>query len=363
MGRAVARQPFQLHRQIKQLADLPVILIFGRQFTDAVQSPVQRPRVGRVVRDQLGQPVDLTIAHLEHAACIFQNRARLHRPEGDDLRDMICAIFLLDIADDFAPPRFAEIDVEVRHRHTFRIEETFKQQPELDRIKIGNRQRPGDNGPCTRPTTGAHGNAIILRPFDEVSNDQEVAGKAHLGNDVELKIEALKIYVAIRIRDMRQPAFQPGRGIGAQLVCLACLVADCRQDRITLGRHDRTALRDDECVRQRLRQVFKQTLHLLGGLHPCVGGTAGTIFAFDIGAGRDAQHGIMRGVEVCLCKVGRVGGDERNVLGIGKIEQGGFRCALNRIKATGDFDVEPVGEKRHQTSDIGIGGTVLPVCQ
>ena len=52
---------------------------------------------------------------------------------------MIAAILALNIADHFFAPCFAEIDIEIGHRHTFGIEEPFEQQPEFDRIKVGNR--------------------------------------------------------------------------------------------------------------------------------------------------------------------------------------------------------------------------------
>ena len=69
-----------------------------------------------MVRHELCQPVNLTIAHLQHASGIFQHRARLQSPKSDDLRDMVTAIFTLNVTDHFLTPRFTEIDVEVGHR-------------------------------------------------------------------------------------------------------------------------------------------------------------------------------------------------------------------------------------------------------
>ena len=99
---AVARQALQLHRQIERGASpaRPVsysLAEFGRR-RPSPSSAVQRPRIGRVVGHELGEAIDLAIAHLEHTAGILQHRARLQPPEGDDLRDMIAAIFRLDVA-------------------------------------------------------------------------------------------------------------------------------------------------------------------------------------------------------------------------------------------------------------------------
>ena len=46
-----------------------------------------------MVGDQLGEPVDLAVAHLQHAAGVLEHRARLQPPEGDDLRDLVAAVF------------------------------------------------------------------------------------------------------------------------------------------------------------------------------------------------------------------------------------------------------------------------------
>ena len=136
--RAVTRQAFQLHCQVQQLADLIFPLILSGQFRHAIQRTIQRPRISGMVGDQLCQPVNLPIAHLQHTACVLEHGPRLHCPERDDLRHMVRAIFLLDIADDFAAPRFAEIDIKVGHGDAFGVQKTFEQQAKLNRVEIGN---------------------------------------------------------------------------------------------------------------------------------------------------------------------------------------------------------------------------------
>ena len=149
----------------------------------------QRHRRGRILRHQLGQLVDLPVGHLQHAADVAQHAARLQRAEGDDLRDLIAAVALLHIVDHLAAPVLAEVDVEVGHRHAFGIEEALEQQAEPDRIEIGDGQRIGDQraraGAAARPDR----NALGLRPFDEVGDDQEVARIIHAGDDVDLEGE------------------------------------------------------------------------------------------------------------------------------------------------------------------------------
>src|SRR3546814_3971728 len=106
----------------------------------SVERAFERPRIGGEVGHQLGEPINLAVAHLEHAAGILEHRARLQFSEGDDLRDLIAAVFLLDVADHLATPGFAEVDVEIGHRYAFGVQEAFEQQPELQGIEIGDRK-------------------------------------------------------------------------------------------------------------------------------------------------------------------------------------------------------------------------------
>ena len=138
----MARQTFQLHCQVEQPTHVGFGFIRLRQFGNAVERTLQIPLVGWMVGYQLRQPVDLPITHLEHAPGILQHRTRFQAPESNNLRHMIATIFTLDITDDFLAPGFAEIDVEIGHRHARRIEKPLEQQPQLKRVQISNRQRP-----------------------------------------------------------------------------------------------------------------------------------------------------------------------------------------------------------------------------
>ena len=118
-----------------------------------------------MVGDQLGEPVDLAVGHLQHAAGVLEHGARLQLPEGDDLGDLVGAVALLDVADHLAAPGFAEIDVEIRHRHALGVEEALEQQAEPDRIEIGDGQRPGDHRAGARAAAGADRNAAAPSPI------------------------------------------------------------------------------------------------------------------------------------------------------------------------------------------------------
>ena len=310
----MARQALELHGEIEQAADLGVVPIFGGKLGDAVQGAVQRPGVGRVVGDQLGEPVDLAVGHLQHPAGVLEDGAGLQLSEGDDLGDLVGAVALLDVADHLAAPRFAEVDVEVRHRHALGIEEALEQQAEADRVEIGDGQRPGDDRAGAGAAAGADRNVLLLGPFDEVGDDQEIGGEAHADDDVDLVIEPVEIGLALGGAEIvigGEPLLQAGAGIAAKL----------RRPRPRDRRRceGRIGLRFGAANAQRraITEVFSiasgrsanKRAHVGGGLDPGFGRRADPVVAVDLARLGDAEHGVMRAVEIGVGISGGVGRD------------------------------------------------------
>ena len=98
-----------------------------------------------MVRHHLAKPVHMAVTHLQNAPAIAQHCACFQLSESDNLRDMVVAIFLLDIADDFTAPRLAKVDVEVWHGNALGVQKPLEQQAKLDRIEIGDGERPCDD--------------------------------------------------------------------------------------------------------------------------------------------------------------------------------------------------------------------------
>ena len=267
----------------------------------------------------------MAVAHLQDAPRIAQHRARLELAEGDDLRDVVVPVFLLDVTDHLAAAGFAEVDIEVGHRHAFGIEETFEQQAQLDRIEIGDRQRPGDEAARARTTARPDGNVLVLGPFDEVGNDQEVAGKAHLVDDVDFELQPVEIDLALLVAHLAigfEPGFQSLARIFFQRARLALEVArEAGQDRLAIGRRIGTALRHDERVLDRFGQVVEGLLHHVVGLDVTFGVRLGALLRIDMRRTGNAQHRVMRLVHVRLGEIGGIGGDQRQVACIGEIDQ------------------------------------------
>ena len=137
----MAIEPFQLARYIDQFGHLLVLVTFTFQILFAFKRLVQGHGIGRIARHQFGDAIHLAIRHAHDSPDIPQCRPGLQGSKCNDLGDFIHTVFVLNISDHFITAVLTEINIEVRHRHTLRIEETFKQQPPTDRIKIRDQKR------------------------------------------------------------------------------------------------------------------------------------------------------------------------------------------------------------------------------
>ena len=64
-------------------------------------------------------------------------------------------------------------------------------------------QRPGHCRARARIRARPHGDALILGPLDEVGHDQEVAGKAHPCDDLDLEFEPALVFEHSRRKSPR----------------------------------------------------------------------------------------------------------------------------------------------------------------
>ena len=99
------------------------------------------------IGDQLGEPVHLAEAHLQHPADVLDRRARAERVEGDDLRHLLAAVLLGDVLDDLAAAVHAEVDVDVGQADPLGVQEALEQQAVLQGIDVGDAHRVTDQAP------------------------------------------------------------------------------------------------------------------------------------------------------------------------------------------------------------------------
>ena len=373
MGRGVSIQALDLHRDIDELANLLVGTALLAKLFLGLQRLRDGDRVGRVAGDQLGNAVDLRIGHFENAPDITQRGARLQRSKGDDLGDLVETVFFLHIADHLFPPVLAEIDIEVRHRDALRVEEALEQKPPAQRVEIGDRQ-----GPCHHRTRAgaaprAHRNVARLRPLDEVGNDQEIAGKAHLAYNAKLERQPFAIgrrgslaghLVHLVGEDMPgKPVLQPVLGLTLELVLLAepRLGFEGRQDRLAHFRHGAAALRDHQRVADSLGNVGEQRRHLFGGFEIMLGRKARPVILGQLAAIADTQKHMMRHDHVAFFKTAVIRGHQRNIGTDRRVQQHRLGTPLGIEAVTLQLDIDTARKRLFEGGKTFINQRRLPL--
>src|SRR5690625_4865622 len=112
----------------------------------------------------------------------------------------VAAVLLADVVNHFAAPGIGEVDVEIRHADPLWVKEALEQQTVLQRLDVGYAQRVGDYGAGARTTSRPDGDAPVLRPVDEVSDDQEVIGEAHGDDHTEFELHPAQLDDRFRVR-------------------------------------------------------------------------------------------------------------------------------------------------------------------
>src|SRR5699024_3483601 len=98
---------------------------------------------------------------------------------------------LRDVPDDLTATALVEVDVAVGHRDAVRVEEPLEDQAVLERVEVGDAHRVRGHRPSTGTTAGTDADTVVLRPVDEVRDDEEVAREAHLRDDLALVVGLL----------------------------------------------------------------------------------------------------------------------------------------------------------------------------
>src|ERR1700751_3264847 len=128
-------QAFQLLSDVESPPNDRIAVPCGLQSRLVGNSMSQGDRIGRVLRNQLAKLVHLAVRHFKHAADVAQHAACLQRSKRDDLGPLIGAVTVLHVADPLVPPVLAEVDVEIRHRYSLRVEKALEYQTESDGIE------------------------------------------------------------------------------------------------------------------------------------------------------------------------------------------------------------------------------------
>src|SRR5207237_3316356 len=85
-----------------------------------------------------------------------------------------------------------EVHVDVGHLLAARVEEALEQEAVADGVDVDDAQAVGDAAAAGRTASGPDSDAPFARVADEVPDDEEVGGEAHLRDDAQLVVEPLR---------------------------------------------------------------------------------------------------------------------------------------------------------------------------
>ena len=140
-------QTFELHCHVKQLCYIWFILIHFLQVWTYFQSHRKSDifYARNLVRNCLCNLITQTIWKCHRTTDVAHTHLCCHRTESDNLDNLFLAVFLYDVINDFLSSVDTEININIWHRYTFRIQESFKQQIVPKRLDIRNIQTIGYN--------------------------------------------------------------------------------------------------------------------------------------------------------------------------------------------------------------------------
>ena len=319
MGRRVPRQPLEPSRDLEKLVSRPVRLVHLLELRDLGDRLVDR-RVERE-RDELRDPVDVGVRQVEPAPDVADHGARRHRSERDDLRDVLAAVLLRDVADHLVAAPEAEVDVDVGHRDPLGVQVPLEDQLVLDRIDVRDAQAVGDEAARGRAAPRPNRDPVLSRVLDEVPDDQEVSGEPHAVDHPDLVIDpGLVLLEPVTEEPFRGKPLPDGHPLAEAAAChlLEVLVGRAALGDGEVGKRRAVPFeqqvapsRDRRGVLDRLGEVFEQALHLLARLEVVLLGVAHPIGVLHRLAGLDAEQHFVRGVIVAPEEMAVVRGHER----------------------------------------------------
>ena len=173
-------QTFQTFCRVDQPLDLWVILIHLAQIRTHFQSQIQCH--AKIIRHCLCDGIHIIVWHIHDTPDITNDPLCLESPKGDDLGHTVLAIFFNNIINDLTSAVEAEVDINIRHGYTFRVQKSLKQKIVTDRIDIGDTGRIGNQTSGCTASSRSYRDMMGSGIIDKVPNNQKIIHIAHLLN-------------------------------------------------------------------------------------------------------------------------------------------------------------------------------------
>ena len=177
---------FQIAGQVDYLATFITNRICFFELRMVGKHFVERRRFTAHDRHHLSQLRRFSIRIFQNSRHIFDHCFAGHAVEGNDLCDSIFTIFVGHVTEHFFAPVDAEISIDIGHRLSFWIQESFEQQVESNRIDVCNAQAICHQTASSGASAWSDWNAFVAGVLNEIADDEEVRGKVHILNYFQL---------------------------------------------------------------------------------------------------------------------------------------------------------------------------------
>ena len=189
MHGCVPRQSFQTLRHVDKIFCFFIFRICLFQ----IRTFFQRPLNGdiQLIGHHFCNAVHLGVRNIQNSSHVPDDRPGRHGPERYDLDYFVFSVLLDHIVNDLLSALITEININIRHGYTLRIQETLKQKLVFGGFNICDLQTVGYNASRRRSPPGSHSDTMVFGIADKIPYDQEIVHISHIFNRVQLKFQAL----------------------------------------------------------------------------------------------------------------------------------------------------------------------------
>ena len=173
---------------VNQIFDLRIAVI-GLSKLWCFQGLVKRH--AQIPRNHLGHSVALGVGHIQNPSHVPDHALGRQGTEGYNLHDPIPSILLHHIVDNLLTAFKAEININIRHGYSFRIQKPLEQQVIADGVNIRNSQAVGDDASRRRASSRPYHDVVGAGEVDKIPHNQEVIHIAHGLYDGKLIVQTL----------------------------------------------------------------------------------------------------------------------------------------------------------------------------
>ena len=151
MHGGMSRQSLQTFTHVDQIFDRIIRLIRLAQIRAGFERLVKRH--AEITRNHFCNRITLCIRHIERAPHVADDTLCRQRTEGNNLYDAVFSVFPHDIVDHLLTTFETEIDVDIGHGNSLRVQETLENQLIADRVDVRDLQTVRDDTARRRTTS------------------------------------------------------------------------------------------------------------------------------------------------------------------------------------------------------------------